>query len=128
METYLGTDNNIIKNIAKGVGISLLATCILLLIFSVIMTYTNISEQVINPVIMVITALCILIGSSIGNIKIKKNGILNGALVGGIYIFTLYIISSLLNWEFGLNIQSLIMIAIGIIFGILGGIIGVNKK
>lgn len=128
METYLGTDNNIIKNIAKGVGISLLATCILLLIFSVIMTYTNISEQVINPVIMVITALCILMGSSIGNIKIKKNGILNGALVGGIYIFTLYIISSLLNWEFGLNIQSLIMIAIGIIFGILGGIIGVNKK
>lgn len=128
METYQGTDNNIIKNIAKGVGISLLATCILLLIFSIIMTYTNISEQVINPVIMVITALCILIGSSIGNIKIKKNGILNGALVGGIYIFILYIISSILNWEFALNIQSLIMIAIGIIFGILGGIVGVNRK
>ena len=52
---------------------------------------------------------------------------LNGALVGGIYIIILYLISSLLNWNFGLNLQSIIMITVGIVFGILWGIVGVNK-
>lgn len=60
--------------------------------------------------------------------KIRRNGLLNGGFVGGIYILILYIISSLLNWKFGLNMQSIIMIIVGTIFGILGGIIGVNKK
>ena len=60
--------------------------------------------------------------------KIRRNGLLNGGLVGGVYILILYIISSLLNWRFGLNMQSIIMIIVGTIFGILGGIIGVNKK
>ncbi len=117
-----------INNIAKGVGIALLTTFILLFIFAAILTYTEISETITNPVIIVITAISILIGSSIGNIKMKKNGLLNGALIGGIYIFTIYLISSILNWRFGLEIQSIIMIIIGMIFGILGGIIGVNKK
>lgn len=117
-----------IANIAKGVGISLLTTFILLLIFASILTYTDISETIMNPVIIMITAISILIGSSIGNKKIKKNGLVNGALIGGIYIVTIYLISSILNWKFGLAIQSVIMIVIGMIFGILGGIIGVNKK
>ena len=117
-----------INNIAKGIGISLLTTFILLLIFATMLTYTEISETIINPVIIVITAISILIGSSIGNLKIKKNGLVNGALIGGLYIFTIYLISSILNWEFGLEIQSIVMIVVGMIFGILGGIIGVNKK
>lgn len=116
------------KNIVKGVGISLLLTVILLIIFSLILTYTNISENTINPVIMIITALSILIGSSLSNTKIKKNGLMNGGIIGGIYILLLYIVSSLLNWKFSVNIQSILMIVIGIVFGILGGIIGVNKK
>ena len=117
-----------INQIAKGVGISLMTTFILLLIFAGLLTYTQVSETMINPVINVVTAISILIGSSIGNIKIKKNGLLNGALIGGIYMVTIYATSSILNWKFGVELQSIIMIVVGIAFGILGGIIGVNKK
>ena len=60
------------KNIVKGVGISLLLTVILLIIFSLILTYTSISESTINPVIMIITALSILIGSSLSNTNKEK--------------------------------------------------------
>lgn len=116
------------KNILKGTGIALISTIILLLIFSLILTYTNVNENTITPVIIIVTAISILVGSSIGNIKIKKNGMINGGLIGGIYIIILYTISSILNWKFGLNMQSIIMITVGIVFGILGGIIGVNKK
>lgn len=120
--------DNTIMNLAKGIGISLIVTVVLLIIFSVLLAYTNISETVISPVIMIITAISILIGSSIVNIKIKKNGLINGGIIGGSYILTIYLISSLLNWKFTLNWQSIIMIVLAIAFGILGGIIGVNKR
>lgn len=116
------------KNIIKGIGISFLITVILLFIFSVILTYTNVNENTITPVVIIVTSISILIGSSIGNMSIKKNGLLNGALIGGGYILLIYLISSLLNWKFGLNMQSIIMIISGMLFGILGGIVGVNKK
>ena len=128
METYQENGKGTVKNIFKGIGISMIFTVVCLLIFSFVLTFTNISESTITPVIIVVTAISILIGSSIGNTKIKKNGILNGALVGGGYILILYLISSTLNVRFSLNIQSAIMIAVGVVFGILGGIIGVNKK
>ena len=121
-------ENRQIINISKGVGISFIATIIFLLIFSIILTYTNIPESTINPVIIVIVAISILIGSSIANFKIKKNGLVNGGIVGGLYMLIIYLISSILNWEFELDLQSIIFILIGVIFGILGGIIGVNKK
>lgn len=121
-------EENMIINVLKGAGISLLMTVILLIVFSLLLTYTNIQENVINPVIIMITAVSILIGSSIGIGKMKKDGLINGAIVGVVYMIVIYLISSILNWEFKLNIQSIIMIGIGIAFGILGGIIGVNRK
>lgn len=117
-----------IKYIIKGVIISIIATLILLLIFSILLTYTNISEKLINPFIIVITAISILIGSSIGNRKIEKNGMANGAFIGGGYILVLYLTSSLLSANFSINFKTIIMIVVGIIFGIIGGIIGVNSK
>lgn len=128
MENLQINENKTIKNIIKGTGIALITTVILLLIFSIILTYTNIEESVINPVIMIVTAISILLGSSLGNIKIKKNGLINGGIIGAIYIITIYLISSILNWKFSLNIQSIFMIIIAIVFGILGGILGVNRK
>ena len=128
MEKAKVKENNTITTIAKGIGISLLITVIALIIFSIILIYTNIEENVINPVIMIITAISILIGSSIENTKLKKNGLINGGMIGGCYILIIYLISSILNWKFSLNVNSLIMIVAAIIFGILGGIIGVNRK
>ena len=128
MENLQINENKTIKNIMKGTGIALITTVLLLLIFSIILTYTNIDEKVINPVIMIVTAISILLGSSLGNIKIKKNGLINGGSIGAIYIVTIYLISSILNWKFSLNIQSIFMIIIAIVFGILGGILGVNRK
>lgn len=91
MENIQLSENKFITNILKGVGISLITTIILLIIFSLILTYTNIQENVINPVIMIITAISILIGSSLGNIKIKKNGLINGGIIGRyLYCFDIF--------------------------------------
>ena len=119
-------DNKTLKSILKGTVIALITTIILFLIFSIILTYTNISESTIFPVIVVITGISILIGSFLGNIKIRKNGLLNGGIVGLIYMFILYFVSSCFIGDFSLNINSVILIIAAILTGMLGGIIGVN--
>ena len=114
--------------ILKGVIISIIFTLVFLFIFSVILTYTSISEKFITPTIIVITAISIFIGSSIANIKMKKNGLINGALIGGIYLLSIYLLSGIINQNFTLSIASIIIIIAGMTCGMFGGIIGVNKK
>lgn len=116
-----------VKNIVKGVIISIIFTLTFLFAFSIILTYTNISESFTTPVIIIITVISIFIGSSLGNLKIKKNGLLNGALIGGIYLLGIYLLSGIINHNFSVTIQSLIIIVVGMICGMFGGIIGVNK-
>ena len=117
-----------ISNVIKGTIISFMTTIIFLLIFSVIFTYTNISESFITPTIIVITAISIFIGSTISNYKMQKNGLLNGAIIGGIYLIGIYVISSIINQKFALSMQSIAMIISGMICGMFGGILGVNKS
>ncbi len=121
------SSNSIIK-ILKGSAISMITTLILLIIFSVLLTFTNINERTMPTVIIMITALSILLGSQITTLKIKKNGIINGMSVGGTYMITLYFISSIVSKNFSLNKYSIIMMATGLLIGGLGGIIGVNRK
>lgn len=121
------SSNNIIK-ILKGSAISMITTLILLIIFSVLLTFTNINERTMPTVIIMITALSILLGSQITTLKIKKNGIINGMAVGGTYMITLYFISSIVSKNFSFNKYSIIMMATGLLIGGLGGIIGVNRK
>ncbi len=119
--------NNILR-ILKGSFISILFTLVLIFIFSIFLTYTNISESVITPVIIVISAISILIGSSISTMKIKKNGLINGLFVGLVYMLLIYLVSSIINTGFALNTNSIIMILSGVVAGIIGGIVGVNIK
>lgn len=124
-------ENEFSKNILRIVNGSITAiilTLILLLVFAMILTYTDIKENTINPVIIVITGISILVGSSVSTLKIKKNGLINGFLVGLIYIITIYLISSITRTGFKLNLYSIIMILVSTIMGMIGGIIGVNLK
>ena len=52
-----------IKVLIKGTTISIIITLICLLIFSTILTYSNISENIIPFVIIAITVISILLGS-----------------------------------------------------------------
>ena len=122
-----GMYKNVI-NIIKGTTIAIIITLIGLLIFATVLTYTEVGEETIKPVIIVITAISILIGSGISTRKIKKMGLINGGIVGLIYILLIYIASSITGSGFSLNMYSAMMLVASVIAGILGGIIGVNMK
>lgn len=120
--------NESTKVIVKGFSISIIFTLILLFVFAIIMSFTEFSENNITPVIIGVTAISILIGTSISTLKLNKNGMIMGGVIGFTYIFTLYLISSIVGTGFSLNSNAIIMIILGILAGMMGGIIGVNIK
>lgn len=116
------------KSIFKGVIISIVLTIGLLFCYSLILANTNINEQSIKNVIIIISAFAIFISSIIATKKLKKDGIINGVIISSIYIFILYIISGIVNKEFSISKEGIIMIIGCTILGISGGIIGTNLK
>ncbi|MFR2534678.1 MAG: TIGR04086 family membrane protein [Clostridia bacterium] len=115
-----------IMRVIKGSIVAIILTLVLLFVFAIVLTYTTIQENTIQPVVIVITAISLLIGSSMSTLKIKKYGFINGAAVGIIYVLTLYLLSSLTGTGFSLNINAIIMIVAAVVAGMIGGIIGVN--
>ena len=123
------TENNIdnkIKRILKGIIFSIVITLISIFLFAVVLTYSNISETIIPVFIIVLTFCSIMIGTIMGIKNIKKNGMLNGAIIGTAYVIILYLVSSILNTGFTFNNYTILMIISGIISGMIGGIIGIN--
>lgn len=125
MENKLELNKNIVC-VLKGSVFAIAISLILLLVYAGLLTFTDISEATMTPVVITISGISILIGSSISSLKIKKQGMLNGALVGLIYIMFIYILSSILLAGFAIDTNSIIMIAVSVATGMIGGIIGVN--
>ena len=67
-----------------------------------------------------------MIGTILSMRKTSKNGLINGGIIGGIYVVLLYIISSSLNTGFTLNAYTIWMLVAGVVSGVIGGIIAVN--
>ena len=80
-------DSNFVR-IIKGSILSIILTIICLLIFSLILAYTNIPEKTMIPVITAVTAISILAGSIISVSK-KGNNQWNISWIN-IYINNLY--------------------------------------
>lgn len=114
------------KNFIREIIISLLISILLIFILSILISQTSISEKIIIPTTLGIVTFSLLIGGfRISKIK-KEKGIIYGGILGMIYMIIIYLISSFANFDFSLNITSILMILLGIIGGAIGGILGVN--
>ena len=115
-----------IKTILKSVFFSYLLTLIFIFIYSVILAHTNVSENTIPTCLFIIGMMSVFIASSFAVIKIKKNGLKNGGIIGLSYISILYLLSSIYETGFALTKYSIATIIFYILLGMIGGIIGVN--
>ena len=112
--------------ILRSTVISYVISIFMLMVYALLLAHTNLSESTIPIVTFVISLISVLIGSSLTMIRIRENGLINGGLVGLIYILLLYLLSSIFVTGFGLNGYSFSMIIFNVLIGMIGGIIGVN--
>ena len=127
LKTAINERINLLK-ICKGIGVSYLITIPIFAILSVVLTYTPFPEDYISPAVIVTTVISILFAGSTATRNLKSKGWLNGALVGFIYMFFLYVAGSLVLRDFSVNRHVISMGLIGLLSGTIGGIIGINLK
>ena len=112
--------------ILKGEIIAFIINILGLIILSLVMTYSTISDTKIPTLVIAVNTLAILIGSPIATIKLEKKGIINGLIIGSLYIAIYLLISLIFAGSVSFSIKTILIITLGIIAGGIGGIIGVN--
>lgn len=126
MEDYKNSNKFIL--LIKGIAVAIFITLIMILALSIILSMSDVKENVIMPTVIFLSAFSILIGGFLVTKKVDEKGILYGSIVGISYMIILYFISSIINFDFSLNFNSFIMVAIGVFGGAIGGILGINLK
>jgi putative membrane protein (TIGR04086 family) len=114
------------REFCERIILSICITILLIFIFSLLLSFTNLSEEMINPILIGINSISIMISSfSLAKTK-REKGIMWGLIFGCVYMIGLYLISGIVNFDFSLKLISIIMIILGIACGGIGGVVGVN--
>lgn len=117
---------NILKNYGLSIVVYTLSIIILICIVALVFAYSNINDRYIETGIYASLSISAFLSSVILCRKIKKKGLIHGILINIICMLALYIISCILNGSVTYSNTFLIYLAISILSGIVGGILGVN--
>ena len=112
----------------RGMGIAFAITCILFIGFGMILTYTAVSEERLPLVSLICTALSAAAAGYDWAACKRKRGLLWGGLAGLVYTALLYLITSLAADCFTVQPSGLMTLAVAVAAGVLGGILGVNRR
>lgn len=125
-EREIKAKSEVIYGILKSLLGALLITAIMLLVLSAIYLSTDLSEKTSQVLVSFLAIFSVFVGSFTGNLKIKRKGLINGALIGILYSFVLYMTGFLAFGFPGINKGLLSTMALCAMSGILGGVLGVN--
>jgi len=114
--------------IFKGLAVSYIITFAMILIISLLLTYTSFKEStipIINTIAMIGSIVC---GSIYLTLNTGEKGWLNGMLIGFLYFLILLILNKTFVKTFSFNVYSFSKLMISLVTGIIGGMIGINLK
>lgn len=112
----------------KGVFIAAIFTLSVLLIAALVLSYTPLPASSIPYISYFVQAVGAVISGYIPAKRAGTRGILTGGVAGGLYILIIWLIASLVADGLVFGSHILKMIAISVIAGAIGGILGVNLK
>ncbi|MBO5364322.1 MAG: TIGR04086 family membrane protein [Clostridia bacterium] len=112
----------------KNILFCFLATGILLALGAVIATYLSMSDGMTELLVMIMTAACVFFGGFRAAGHAGRQGLLQGAVLGLVYMAILSLAGMLVYGEWSMSGASLISILLGVLCGAIGGMLGVNRK
>jgi putative membrane protein (TIGR04086 family) len=116
--TYIHTGEGILRGV--------ILTVILLLIYAVIMTFTEVSDGISSSFYLVTTLVSIMYGSIYAVKKINKRGWLIGIVVAIVYMLIIYIVSVISGNSAVIGVNRILRLLIAFTVGALSGMLGVN--
>ena len=126
-EKNLVTKKDKLKSLIISTVIGYLLSLILLFILSIVITYTNLNENLSIYLVRAVTYISVLVAGFYAAGKITDKGWFSGLVAGGCYSIILIIISSVLKKN-QIGFDNILQLVICIVTGIVGGIIGINTK
>lgn len=113
-------------SVLKGVIGAIAITILLTAIFSLFMTFVEISSSVLSGIYVVITSISLVFGSILSAKLHGHKGWLVGLSVGLFFYIALYAIGVLFGAEPALGIYDLIKFSLCLVVGVLSGMLGIN--
>ena len=114
----------VIKGALWAVSISLIS----ILIFAIIIRFTNIPDSFIMPINQVIKVFSILIGTILATKINPRNGLKMGFTIGVLYSVLAFVIFSLLSMTFSFGMTNIIDIVFAGLIGAIAGVFAVNMN
>jgi putative membrane protein (TIGR04086 family) len=117
-----------IKRLIIGVLMGFAITAIVLLGYAMLITYTHMSERSLHIVVAVTTLLSVLVAGFDAARGAVYKGWLWGMAAGLVYIAVLALIMLVLLPGIGVDGRTVLVMALAIVGGGMGGILGINMK
>lgn len=112
--------------VLKGSLWAVSITLIAILLFAIIIRFTNIPESFIMPINQVIKVFSILIGGILAAKINPKNGLKMGFSIGVLYSVLAFLIFSLLSMSFSFGMTNIIDLVFAGLIGAISGVFAVN--
>lgn len=111
-----------------NIVIAYAVTVILVMLFALVLCYSDIGEEWISRGAKLITVFSVALAGALCAKSGSSGGWLIGGVSGLIYMLVLYAVGYLVFGELRLDIDAALRLLYGTIAGIVGGIIGINLK
>ena len=116
-----------VKSIAFGVIFAYVLSILCIFIFSWILYATEISEDISDTAVLIITLFSTFAGGFLCGRKKKSKGLLFGAITGLLYFIVLFIVSAII-YSAAPSPMGISVLILGTISSALGGVIAINIK
>ncbi len=107
---------------------AMLFTSAALLLLTAFIAYRGMPEGAVTPCVKAATFLCVFFAGLFTSRKIGHSGWLAGLISGSVYFAVMLILSFVLLGKAEIGADTVKMLIISVIAGVLGGITGVNLK
>ena len=112
--------------VVKGAALALALSLLSVVVFAVILRCTAISDGFVYPITQTLKAVCLCLGALV--FVRGEKGWLKGAGVGLVFTALSYLAFSALGGDLSLSWLIALELALSLVIGALGGIVGVNLK
>ena len=117
---------NLFISILKGAVVSVAITLVLILAFALVIKFFNISDNFIFPINQVIKVISLFFGIMIVLKGSKEKGLVKGILLGLVYFILSFVIFSILQGSFNLQMSNVYDLLLTSLMGGILGLIGVH--
>lgn len=113
-------------NVLKGVVGAVAIATILTAIFSLVMSFVEVSSGIDSAINVVITSISLIFGTILAAKLYGRKGWLVGLSVGVLFYIALYAIGVLFGAEATLGLYDLMKFSLCVLVGVLSGMLGIN--